>query len=94
MSSASKSVATGDTDGPLRVQTHEAVAVVSFNRPEKRNAINDALLDDLRSFFSKPPKGVKAVVLQGLGGLDVIVVVEKKGFGSRAPARCTKPESI
>ncbi|APH73654.1 crotonase/enoyl-CoA hydratase family protein [Aquibium oceanicum] len=68
MSSASKPAAQGETDGPLRVQVHDAVAVVSFNRPEKRNAINDALLEDLRAFFNSPPKGVKAVVLQGLGG--------------------------
>ncbi len=68
MSSASQAIASGDASGALLVQQHDAVAVVSFNRPQKRNAINDALLEELRTFFSSPPKGVKAVVLQGLGG--------------------------
>lgn len=68
MSSVNEVVASEDAGGPLRIQLHDSVAVLSFNRPEKRNAINDTLLEEMRAFFSKPAKGVKAVVLQGLGG--------------------------
>jgi enoyl-CoA hydratase/carnithine racemase len=46
----------------------DAIATLTFRRPEKRNAINDALLDELRAFFAAPPKGVRAVILQGSGG--------------------------
>jgi enoyl-CoA hydratase/carnithine racemase len=52
----------------MLVEIRDTIAVLSFNRPDKRNAINDALLDELREFFSKPPKGVRAVVLHGIGG--------------------------
>ena len=44
------------------------IAVVTFNRPDKRNAINDPLIDALDQFFSAPPKGITAVVLAGSGG--------------------------
>lgn len=69
MKSASNIATTpGSADGIILVEVRDAVAVLSFNRPDKRNAINDALLEQLRAFFAKPPKGVRAVVLQGLGG--------------------------
>ena len=58
--SASLEVATISVDGPI--------AHLVFNRPEKRNAINDATLDALRCFFSAPPEGVKVAVISGAGG--------------------------
>jgi enoyl-CoA hydratase/carnithine racemase len=39
-----------------------------MNRPEKRNAMCDALLDEIDAFFSKPPEGVKVAVLTGTAG--------------------------
>ena len=36
------------TDGPLLVARHDAVAVLTLNRPERRNALSSALLDELR----------------------------------------------
>jgi len=50
------------------ISVDNAIATLTFRRPEKRNAINDALLGELRVFFSAPPKGVRAVILQGSGG--------------------------
>lgn len=44
------------------------IATITFDRPEKRNAMNDQLVDELDRFFSAPPKGVNAVILRGEGG--------------------------
>ena len=56
-------------DGAAMVVTHEGpLAFLEFNRPHKRNAINDLTLDALRDFFGAPPPGVRAVVLSGRGG--------------------------
>ena len=51
-----------------RVQIDGDIATITFDRPEKRNAMNDALIDELDAFFSKPPEGVNAVILTGSGG--------------------------
>ncbi|SFR13122.1 crotonase/enoyl-CoA hydratase family protein [Poseidonocella sedimentorum] len=49
-----------ERDGPL--------AILTMNRPDKRNAMCDALLAALEAFFSAPPEGVRAVVLTGTAG--------------------------
>lgn len=54
--------------GPLLVTVADGVARLAFNRPEKRNAINDATLDALDDFFRAIPEGVKVVILSGNGG--------------------------
>ena len=51
-----------------RVDIEDDIAIVTFDRPDKRNAMNDALIDDLDRFFSNPPDGVNAVILRGEGG--------------------------
>lgn len=61
----------GNTDGStevLSVEIDGATAWLTFSRPEKRNAINDAVLDALDAFFSNIPEGVRVVVLKGSGG--------------------------
>jgi enoyl-CoA hydratase/carnithine racemase len=45
-----------------------AVAFLSFNRAEKRNAVNDAVIAALDDWFSAVPEAVRAVVLSGEGG--------------------------
>jgi (methylthio)acryloyl-CoA hydratase len=60
----------------LRVRLDGPVAVLTLARPEKRNALNDALIDELSTFFAAPPAPVRAVVLHGDGahfsaGLDL-----------------------
>lgn len=52
----------------IRTEIDGDIATLVFDRPEKRNAMNDALIDALDTFFSRPPKGVHAVILRGEGG--------------------------
>jgi enoyl-CoA hydratase/carnithine racemase len=63
----------------LDVKDHDdGVWVVTLNRPEKRNALDIATIEELVDFFSVAPRaGVRAVVLAGAGdhfcaGLDLI----------------------
>ena len=57
------------SDGAVaRVDLEDDIAIMTFTRPNKRNAMNDDLVAALDSFFSTPPKDVKAVILTGEGG--------------------------
>ena len=52
------------------------IAVLTLNRPEKRNAVNETLIQDINRFFSAPPKEALVVVLRANGdhfcaGLDL-----------------------
>lgn len=49
-----------DHDGPI--------AILTMNRPAKRNAMSDELLDALGNFFRNPPKQTRAAVLTGTAG--------------------------
>src|SRR5258708_4393458 len=60
----------------LQVERRGAVAILTLARPEKRNALNDATVLGLETFFETLPAGVKAVVLASQGkhfsaGLDL-----------------------
>ncbi|NVK32820.1 MAG: crotonase/enoyl-CoA hydratase family protein [Gammaproteobacteria bacterium] len=44
------------------------IAVLTMNRPDKRNAMSDALLAEIEAFFRNPPPAVKVVVLTGTAG--------------------------
>lgn len=68
MTLPSNASASGDRPPALSMRLEGEVAVLTINRPEKRNAINDQVLDELRTFFSEPPAGARAVVLHGAGG--------------------------
>ena len=52
----------------LDISTSGAIAELTLNRPDKRNAMCDDLLAAIDSFFSKPPDGVKVAILTGAGG--------------------------
>ena len=59
-----------------------AIATVTLNRPEKRNAMSDAFIDALGAVFEAPPAGVRALILTGAGGhfcagLDLAEHVER-----------------
>lgn len=56
------------TDPILNVEVDGDVATLTMNRPAKRNAMCDALLEEIDGFFAAPPNGVKAVVLTGTAG--------------------------
>ncbi|MFG1495447.1 crotonase/enoyl-CoA hydratase family protein [Saccharospirillum sp. HFRX-1] len=54
----------------------EGIAHIRLNRPDKHNAINDALLLELEACFDPVPEGVRVIVLSGAGdnfcaGLDL-----------------------
>jgi enoyl-CoA hydratase/carnithine racemase len=56
------------------------VAILTLRRPAKRNALDDATIEGLASFFRAPPANLKAAVLAGEGehfsaGLDLGEVV-------------------
>ncbi|CAE6731642.1 Methylthioacryloyl-CoA hydratase [Paraburkholderia domus] len=64
------------TDRLLNVQLNGAVAHVELNRPAKRNALNEALIDALDAAFASFGDDVRAVVLSAAGehfcaGLDL-----------------------
>lgn len=46
-----------------RIEIDGDIATLFLDRPEKRNAIDAALVDELGAFFSNPPEEVNAVVL-------------------------------
>jgi (methylthio)acryloyl-CoA hydratase len=58
------------------VKQEKEILFVKINRPEKRNAVNDALLLGLENVFSNIPTGVKCAIIFGEGdhfsaGLDL-----------------------
>ncbi|MEC8630169.1 MAG: crotonase/enoyl-CoA hydratase family protein [Pseudomonadota bacterium] len=52
----------------LKIELDGPIAILTMNRPAKRNAMCDELLEQIDAFFSKPPKDIKAVVLTGTAG--------------------------
>ncbi|RYG29563.1 MAG: enoyl-CoA hydratase, partial [Burkholderiales bacterium] len=58
------------------------IAVITLNRPAKRNALNDGLVLALRDIFQGMPHGVRAAVIHGSGdhfcaGLDLSELSER-----------------
>jgi enoyl-CoA hydratase/carnithine racemase len=93
------SVAAGEPDPTeallppsLQVERHGAdgdVAVLRLARPKKRNALDDPTVLGVETFFTTPPAGVKAVVLDAEGdhfcaGLDLSELGETDAFGGVA----------
>lgn len=72
-----------DEAGAVAVHVDGKIARITLNRPAKRNAVNDAMLAELRSFFDDIPEGVRAIILSGAGGhfssgLDLSEQVERE----------------
>lgn len=66
----------------LRVWSNGSVLHVRLNRPAKRNAISDTLVQQLHTCFIHLPESTRAVVLSGEGahfcaGLDLAELVER-----------------
>ena len=81
-----------DLPPTLKAERHGAVAVLSLDRAEKRNALDDTTVSGLESFFSSLPDGVRAVVLTGTGehfsaGLDLAELTERDVFAGVAHSR-------
>lgn len=56
------------SDPILKVDVAGPVATLTMNRPDKRNAMCEELLECIEAFFSTPPKGVRVVILTGIAG--------------------------
>jgi len=52
----------------LKTSVDGTIATLTMNRPDKRNAMCEALLGDLDTFFSNPPKEVRVVIITGTAG--------------------------
>ncbi|WP_299286473.1 crotonase/enoyl-CoA hydratase family protein [uncultured Tateyamaria sp.] len=52
----------------LKIEVDGAIAVLTLNRPDKRNAMSDGLLAEIDGFFQAPPEGVRVAVITGAGG--------------------------
>ncbi len=71
------------TDISLSLQgASSEIAVITLNRPAKRNALNDGLILALRDIFQGMPQGVRAAVIHGAGdhfcaGLDLSELQER-----------------
>lgn len=52
----------------LVVDRKGAIAHLTLNRPEKRNALNDDLVAALDAFFADVPQQTRAIVISGAGG--------------------------
>jgi enoyl-CoA hydratase/carnithine racemase len=69
----------------LRAERRGAVAVLWLHRAEKRNALNDTLVQGMVAFFDSLPDDIRAVVLAGDGqhfsaGLDLTELEERDVF--------------
>lgn len=52
----------------LKIEIQDHIAILTMNRPDKRNAMSDELLHAIDGFFSHIPKNVKVAVLRGTAG--------------------------
>jgi enoyl-CoA hydratase/carnithine racemase len=52
----------------LIIEQKGAIAHLTLNRPDKRNALNDALIAALDGFFGAVPPGTRVIVISGAGG--------------------------
>lgn len=68
--------------GTLRFQRRGAIGILQLNRPAKRNALSDAMVEELDACIGAVPDGVKALVLHGAGkhfcaGLDLAELADR-----------------
>lgn len=52
----------------LKIEIDGLVATLTMNRPDKRNAMCEELLNAIEAFFTAPPKDVRVVILTGTAG--------------------------
>lgn len=71
-----------DLPATLELEIRGDIAILSLNRVEKRNALNDELVLGLETFFRQVPESIGAIVLTAKGenfsaGLDLSDIVER-----------------
>ncbi|MFK7858261.1 MAG: crotonase/enoyl-CoA hydratase family protein [Granulosicoccus sp.] len=52
----------------LQIKVDGSVATLTINRPDKRNAMCEELLEAIAAFFSSPPRDIRVVILTGTEG--------------------------
>jgi enoyl-CoA hydratase/carnithine racemase len=52
----------------LEIDIDGSIATLTMNRPDKRNAMCQELLDAIHAFYAKPPKDVRVAILTGTAG--------------------------
>jgi enoyl-CoA hydratase/carnithine racemase len=72
----------GALPASLQVEAQDEIAILRLSRPEKRNALNDATVRGLETFFASLPDEMKVVVLDAVGdnfsaGLDLSELSER-----------------
>ncbi|HUA51906.1 MAG TPA: crotonase/enoyl-CoA hydratase family protein [Candidatus Sulfotelmatobacter sp.] len=78
--------------GRLKLERRGPIALLGLDRADKRNALDDAAILALESFFARPPDDVRAVVLYGEGkhfsaGLDLTELSERSASAGIAHSR-------
>lgn len=81
-----------ETADILTVEQQDRIAIVTLNRPEKRNALSEKLWQALKTTFESFDSSVRAVVLAGSGphfcaGLDLSEHRHREAFASIAMSR-------
>jgi enoyl-CoA hydratase/carnithine racemase len=76
----------------LRFQRRGPIGIVLLNRPQKRNALSDAMVAELDACVGAIPAGVKALVLHGAGrhfcaGLDLAELADRSAAEGVAHSR-------
>lgn len=66
----------------LRFSRRGAIGVLLLNRPQKRNALSDAMVEELDACIAAVPEGIRALVLHGAGehfcaGLDLAELADR-----------------
>lgn len=77
------------TDSPLLIADHDAVRVVTVNRPDKLNALDAATLDALHAAFDAAANdtAVRAVVLTGAGPKAFVAGADIAQMADLTPAQ-------
>lgn len=73
-------------DSLVKTDLEDGIYTVTLNRPAKRNAINDRLIEKLEKTFSNIPEGTRVIILAGEGGhfcagLDLAEHQHREPFG-------------
>ena len=76
----------------LAIDLNDGVAVLTLNRPDKRNAVDGPLIAALEDFFTAPPDGARVALLTGAGdhfcaGLDISELKVMGGAEAQATSR-------
>jgi enoyl-CoA hydratase/carnithine racemase/acyl-CoA synthetase (AMP-forming)/AMP-acid ligase II len=82
-----ESQARRDLPNSLTARQHGPVALLRLSRPAKRNALDDATIAGIESFFSDPPEQTRAIILHADGkhfsaGVDLSTVTDVSGPAS------------